>query len=198
MRTKQKNVQSLEEMVLGAQQGDAALFAEVCRRFLPLAKKLATRRHLRTIRDDAYGQALLAIAEAVRAFQPEAGADFPAFVYSRVKYALWNLFKKERRVWQSELLDAPCEETGASRLEQVPVDFCVERKIADEDEKRHLRQAVNELPQAQRFVILRLFFGGKKLAEVSEELGISPQAVYGLKARALRNLRRRQDFSAGR
>lgn len=106
---------TLEEKVAAAGKGDQMYYEEVCRSFIPLAKRMASQPHIRPIYDEAYSLAMLKIAEAVREYQPENGVSFTAFVYSKVKYAIWNLFKKERRIWQKNI--NPAEDMADKYLE---------------------------------------------------------------------------------
>ncbi len=58
-------------------------------------------------------------------------------------------------------------------------------------ERMDLREALSELPQAQREVLILKFFLGMDAREIGGVVGKEPSAVYSLQARALNSLRRR-------
>jgi len=58
-------------------------------------------------------------------------------------------------------------------------------------ERMDLREALAELPQAQREVLILKFFLGMDAKEIGSILNKEPSAVYSLQARALNALRRR-------
>lgn len=185
---------TLEEKVAAAGQGNQIYYEEVCRSFIPLAKRMASQPHIRPIYDEAYSLAMLKIAEAVREYQTKSGVSFAAFAYSKIKYAVWNLFKKERRIWQKNL--SPAGDMADNWLEQIPAELSLEENLAAAQQVQLLRKAVSELPPLQRAIIEAIFFAGCKPGEVAAWLKLSPQSVSGYKMRALRSLRQRQDIAA--
>ncbi len=58
-------------------------------------------------------------------------------------------------------------------------------------ERMDLREALAELPQAQREVLILKFFLGMDAKEIGAIVRKEPAAVYSLQARALNSLRRR-------
>jgi RNA polymerase sigma-70 factor, ECF subfamily len=58
-------------------------------------------------------------------------------------------------------------------------------------ERMDLREALQELPEAQREVLIFKFFLGMDAREIGAIVGKEPSAVYSLQARALNSLRRR-------
>jgi RNA polymerase sigma factor (sigma-70 family) len=143
--------------------------------------------------EDVYARLLLSLVEAVREYDAAKGIFFAAFVAAKLRYAVWNIFKKERRVWQNTISDSP-DENGITLLEKISTSQSPEGDFVEKDVAARLKKGVAELSPLQRCVVEKLFFENKTLAEVGGELGVSPQAVYGIKLRALNNLRRRQDF----
>lgn len=184
---------TLEEKVAAAKSGSIQYYTEVCTAFVPLAKSMAARSFLRPVYDDAYSIAILTIAEAVQEYRPESGVPFSAYVYTKVKYAVWNLFKKERQIWQNNCCPATDSEFD-DWLTQLPADTSVENEVLMSARRLILQQAVRQLPRLQRLVIEGVFFKGQKSGEVARSLNMSPQAVYGVKRRALHTLGQRQDF----
>lgn len=183
----------LEELVSLAQAGQPEAYREVCLRFEGLVHKLALRPHLAAIREEAIAEGRLAVATAVVSFSPAAGIRFAGYVDSRVTYAMWNLFKRERRRWEHErsyrLPGQQDEECGEDYLLLLADPQDIERYIMDQEEQCCLRSALSELPERQRIVLRRLYGEDARLAEVAAELGISVQAVHGLEKRGLARLK---------
>jgi len=182
----------LNELVMKAQDGDSAAFALICRRFEGLVKKYAFQPHLRPLGEDALAEGWLAVAQAVRTYQSGAGVQFPGYVESRVRYALWNLFKRERRRWQHELpLEGGSDaEDGGTILDTLAgaqnVAAQVERKLSVIE----LRQAIACLPDRQQQAILKTLAADGSLTVAAAQLGVSVQAIYNLRQRGIARLKK--------
>jgi RNA polymerase sigma factor (sigma-70 family) len=180
----------LHSIVKKAQSGDQEAFQEVCSRFTGLVKKYAYQPHLRPVAEEAEAQGWLAVVQAVKTYDEKSGVHFAGYVESRVKYAAWNLFKKERRRWQEEeLIEGGQEDEGGDPLLQLPdtMDVAVEVELRFLSEE--LKAAVDGLPDKQRQVIQRTVLGAERLTTVAAELGITAQAVYNLRQRGLARLK---------
>jgi len=174
--------EDLCQLVREAQQGQAVAFAEVCRRFEGLVVKHAFAPHIRPIGEDARSEGRLAVVEAVGSYREASGVPFAGYVESRVRYRMWNMFKKERRRWRQEVWldsDRPEEDAG------VNIAVSVENQLLAAE----VRQAIDALPDKQRLVITATLLGEVRLLEVAQTLGVSVQAVHKLRCRALARLR---------
>lgn len=182
----------LEELVKKAQAGDQSALQEICINFEGLVKKQAFQNHIRPIACEAMAEGNLAVVQAVRMYNPSLGIHFAGFVESRVKYAVWNLFKRERRIWQREMPFEGSNEEGEFDLADILQD---ERDIAAETVEKVAAQnlwgEVCLLPQKQRQVILRTIFAERSLTEAARELGVTPQAAHNLRKRGLARLKSR-------
>lgn len=188
---------SLEQLVFEVQAGNTgeSAFAEICQRFTGLVKKYANQPHVAVIKEEALAEGWLAVAAAVRTYDPAAGVRFAGYVESKVKYAVWNLFKRERRHWQQEMLfDNGC----TNYTDDEPLNF-IEMLAADEQvelvaETHFINQIINDallkLPEKQRLTIVKTLLGEAQLADIAAELEVTPQAVYGLRQRGLARLRK--------
>ena len=58
-------------------------------------------------------------------------------------------------------------------------------------ERHDFATAVAALPDGQRAVVERMYYGGRDLDEIARELGLEPNAVYQRLSNARRNLRER-------
>ena len=173
-----------------AQQEDEEAFAKICGRFRGLVKKYAKQPHLRPLGEEAEAEAWLAVVKAVRTYRPEAGVQIAGYIESQVKYTLWNLFKKERRKWQSETAaDADVDDEGSSLLDTLQASDNVEAAIERMELSQELQRALAELPERQSRAVILTLIEGRRLIEAGRELGISPQAVHNLQRRGLGRLR---------
>lgn len=183
----------LAKQVQLAQQGDEPIFAELCLRFKPVLQRYANRSHLQAIREDAVAVGQLAVVQAIKSYDPTTGVPVGAYVEQRIKYALWNLFKKERRVWEHTLLyDTPrLAEDGRSGtwLDTLAADQAREAATTVAEVQVDLRRELQTLPQRQQQV-LRGLIAGLTLSEIGSRLHISPQAVYQIKIRAQARLKK--------
>ncbi|MEL7633384.1 sigma-70 family RNA polymerase sigma factor [Sporomusa sphaeroides] len=187
---------SIEQLVIQAQAGNEGgeAFAEVCRRFAGLVKKYANQPHVAGIKEEAAAEGWLAVAAAVRTYDPAAGVRFAGYVESRVRYAVWNLFKRERRRWQQELfLTGSTEEEGKERpglLDTLAAADNVEAEVEANFAVTAVREALALLPAKQQTAVARMLLGEARLADIAAELGVTPQAVYSLRQRGLARLRK--------
>lgn len=183
----------LVDLVQQVQAGDEAAFTAICRQFSGLVKKQARQPHLRTIAEDAEAEAWLAVVQAVKTYRRWTGVPVAGYIESKVKYALWNLFKRQRRNWQRELLlfDGGDREEGGPSWEKIPDRQNVAQEAEDNWLGRELRQAVGELPERQRQVVVLTLLGDSSLTDLARQMGVTVQAAHNLRKRGLSRLKRR-------
>lgn len=182
----------LLELVNKAQMGDKTAFAAVCRRFEGLVKKHALRPHLRPVAEDAQAEAWLAVTLAVQSYDKTVGVQFAGYVESRVKYALWNMFKRERRRWQNELSfeGADNGEDGGGIIVSLTDGSDTAAQVELNLLSREIQEAIKQLPERQRLAITLTVIGDLGLAGAACHLGITAQAVHNLRKRGLARLRK--------
>lgn len=180
----------LSQLVEKAQNGDHAAFNEVLQRFTGLVQKHANQAHVRVIYEEAKAEAWLAATQAIRLYDARNGVPVAGFIESRVKYAVWNLFKREKRRWQKEaFLDDGGEEGEYALLSMLPDDVDVEREVEGKVLGEEIQTALAHLPAKQRLVVLRTVLEGFSLTEVACEMGVTAQAIYNLRQRGLERLK---------
>ncbi|MFJ9634961.1 sigma-70 family RNA polymerase sigma factor [Streptomyces sp. NPDC101175] len=107
--------------------------------------------------------------------------DAPFDAHAFTKYAersVTNAIKSRIRKKATEPHQVPPDEnTGRYDLEST-----TEKRMV-------LRQALEELPENQRKVLVLFFYEGMKPAEIAEELGLTPQSVSTYKSNGLRSMR---------
>ena len=180
----------LLQLVEAAQNGNDIAFCEVCQRFVGLVKKHANQAHVRGIREEAQAEAWLAVSQAVVSYDAASGVPVAGFIESRVKYAIWNLFKREKRRWQQEVfLGFGGEEHEYDLLAILPDDVDIERMVENKLVGQEIQIALAHLPLKQRLAVSRTVLQGASLTEVSREMGITAQAIYNLRQRGLGRLK---------
>lgn len=180
----------LTKLVEKAQAGDREAIHDICLRFTGLVKKYAFQPHIRPIAEEAQSQGWLAVVQGIRQYDENCGVYFAGYIESRVKYAIWNLFKRERRRWQNEAqLDGGQEEDGLAMLDQLPDGTDVAAEVEFQWLSQEITSAVAMLPDKQRQVIIRTVLGEERLSDVAVEWGITAQGVYNLRQRALTRLK---------
>lgn len=179
-------------LVRKAQSGDKEAIQEICQRFTGLVKKYAFQSHVRPIAEEAMAQGWLEVVQGIQQYDEQAGVPFAGYMESRVKFGIWNLFKRERRRWEQETqLDAGNqEEEGLSFLEQLADATDVAGEVEGKFIGEELRNAIGRLPEKQGRVIMGTLVGDERLTTLAVELGITPQGVYNLRQRGLARLKK--------
>ena len=129
----------------------------------------------------------MALIQAIHTYNPDLSVPLAGYLESRVKYGLLNLWRKEMKRKQMEYqADNAFEHMAASDDPQAELVYkeTLERMLA----------ALQELPQRQLFVLLHTVVHGRKLAYIAQALGITAQAVYQLRKRALSRLKSQSCF----
>lgn len=183
---------NLSDLAAKARNGDSEAFALVCRRFEGLVKRQAFQAHLRPLYEEAQAEAWLAVAEAVKTYDESVGVRFAGYVESKVRYALWNLFKKERRRWQSETLasDDGEEEGIGVKLSMLADDTDIAGEVERKCLRDELRCALARLPERQRQAVVLTVLEECRLGEAARLLGVTAQAVHNLQKRGLARLKK--------
>lgn len=172
-----------------AQDGDSSAMINICCRFEGLIKKYAYKSYLKTITEEALAEGYLALMEAVKTFDADKGINFAGYVDSKIKFAIWNLFKKYKQKWEKEeSLDQ--EINDISKLELVSADDNIEEAVAQKIISEKLKDEILNLPKKQQEVLILNMVGEYSLTQIGQFWNISPQAVFNIKKRALQNLQK--------
>lgn len=179
------------ELVKLAQAGDEEVFAQLCQRFEPVVHRYAHRAHLRSLGEDALSVGRLAVVEAIRTYDEKAGVPFGAYLERHIQFALWNLFKKERKIWQRTLsYDVSQGDDEKSEWRDcLTDDFNLEERVMKEEFQVALSEQFQTLPEHQQ-VVLREILTDHRLTDIAKKMHISPQAAYQIKIRARTRLKK--------
>ena len=107
----------------------------------------------------------------------------PRELMVRIRALLRRAGKSERRVLQvGELVLDPFAHRTT---------LCgTELKLTKKEEAEILRKTLNELPEPDRTVFIRHYYGGEKTAQIGESMGLSPNTVQSKLKRGREKLRR--------
>jgi len=178
----------VEEYVIKAQNGDELAFAEICKQFARLVKKSAYQAHMRPIYEEALSVGYLALVEAIKTFDRSLEIKFAGYAQSKIKFAMWNLFKRERNRWQNEVTLEAQQGEDSTFIDTLASDINIEKQIELKILSNDLLHRMEKLPAKQRQAILLTLVSGKSLTETASLLGVTPQAIYNLKNRGIRQL----------
>lgn len=171
-----------------AQNGDSIAMINICKSFEGLIKKYAYKSYLKTISEEALAEGYLALLEAIKTFDSTKGVNFSGYADSKIKFAIWNLYKKNKAIWKSEeSIDK--EINDVSKLELISGDDNVEETIVSKIINEKLKCEILKLSHKQRDVLILNLSYEYSLTQIGQLWNISPQAVYNIKKRALQNLK---------
>src|SRR5690349_7324302 len=167
-------------LMVRAQQGDAAAYAELLTVLATIARRYA-RNRLGEVAwlDDVAQETLLTVHAARRTYDPN--RPFAPWFYAIVSSRMIDVLRKERRVSAREIGtdDLPEPSAGDGRWER-----------RDEIDIDQVKAAVEALPVKQREVVRALKVQDESVKEVSRRLGMSESAVKVTAHRGYRALRR--------
>ncbi|MDI6873075.1 RNA polymerase sigma factor [Candidatus Solincola sp.] len=170
-------MESLEELAQRTAEGDLESFAEIYRVLLdPLYGyffwNLSSREEAEDLTEEVFLRCLVHIGE----YNPRK-APFRAWVFRIARNMLVDHLRKSAR-----------RERKAATAHEAPGEPPVGETLEEEERRRAVREALEELPPTQRQVVIMKYFSGMNNTEVASALGKSEGAVNALQHRALRKL----------
>lgn len=140
--------------------------------------------------DDLRSAGYLGLLHAAERFDASRGVLFSTYARYRVRGAMRDLVKKQRRAAMREpFLEDVAEQAVAETLTQG---------ILKKQRRRQLARAASGLTPRERDVIHLVFVAGETGAQIAELLGINPSRVSELKHRGLRRMRSELDLRGER
>jgi RNA polymerase sigma factor (sigma-70 family) len=177
------------QLVMLAQTGNNEAFEQICQQYAGLIKRQAYQAHLRPIQEEALAEGWLALSQAIVSYNPDFGVQFAGYAESKVKFALWNLFKRERRRWQHEMPLEDGSDDSVSILDLMPGQVDIASQVENNMLANQVLSLLTKLPKRQQQAVLMTVVHGKGLSEVAVSLQVSPQAVYNLRQRGVARLK---------
>jgi RNA polymerase sigma-70 factor, ECF subfamily len=174
-----------------AQQGDSDALSVLYRRFLPaIFGYIATRVPQRTIAEDLTSDVFLQMVEGIHALRARDEASFAAWLLQIARMTVAGHYRKRERQPQTfSLPDEDAEEEGQLFVDQHPENNPALQAETREDWMRVV-QAMNQLTEEQRRVLLGRFLMGYDGETIARMIGKKSNAVRALQFRALQSLHR--------
>jgi RNA polymerase sigma-70 factor (ECF subfamily) len=161
------------QIVARVARGDRAALAELYDAYAPLAYSLAVRLVGEARAEDVVHDAFVALVERQSTFDPDRGA-FRAWFLTAIHHRCLNLLRRPPAEGIGERAEALPD------TEPEPVDQVVQH-LRD----RAVREALGQLPFAQREALVLAYYGGMSQSALAERLGVP---LGTMKARMRRGL----------
>ena len=163
--------------------------------------------------DDLQSYAYMGLVDALSKWNPESGATFKTYAYIRIRGCIMDYIRKEggysrKAVAKYNRLREVGLDVGASVCEIAQAlgisnakAYCIsvelqaprveESYVTDENVllKDAIQCALRELPEKERYVIVKHFIEDYSTAEIAEQMGVSHNWVNTLVRRALKQMR---------
>ena len=168
------------DLVRQLRSGDEEAFRALFRRYGPLAKGLAHRVVRQPfLAEEIVQEAFLSLWRDPRSYQ-EARGTFRVWLLSTVHHRAVDVVRREeaqRRRKQQQPIEAYQEDIADSVADRI--DLAANRE--------RVREALEDIPAAQRQILEMMYFAGKSQSDIARELGLPLGTV---KSRTLLGMRR--------
>lgn len=176
-------------LMLRVREDDAEAFRQLVERYQDrLVSLLAYQVRSRDQAEDLAQEVFLRVFRARKRYVP--GAKFATWLFTIAGNVASNALRSKSRRKETATPVAGPDETGAVSLQPAAESAAMPTRQADRTELRKAVQAaIESLGERQRLAVVLAKFEHLGYAEIAEVLGIQPQAVKSLLARARENLR---------
>jgi RNA polymerase sigma-70 factor (ECF subfamily) len=169
------------DLVRQVRSGEEEAFRALFRRYGPLAKGLAYRVVRQpSMAEEIVQETFLALWRDPASYREDRGS-FRAWLLAAVHHRAVDMVRREeaqrRRSQELQRAAAHAEDIAESVAERVDLAETRER----------VREALEDIPAAQRQILELMYFGGKTQSDIAEELGVPLGTV---KSRTLLGMRR--------
>lgn len=171
------------------QTDDPAALAALVADYLPLVRRAARCMPERE-QEDAIAEGQYQLIRAIKAYDPNTGLDLPGYLKIKIKYGMFNYFRRyrceaDRTVAEADIL------TRAEALQAVqpdPMDSPAAQVLHHLDEER-LRTALDALSPGERACLEALYWMGMGYDETAQAMGVTANTVTKMRSRALKKLK---------
>lgn len=152
-----------------------------------IAWKFARTEARRIPVDEIFSEALFGLAYAKHLFDESRGVPFRKYAVMVICHRVRNLIKNWRRLDR----EVPIPRTKMDAdIEWEPADLVDGQQVARDLDADDLWIRVRDMLPPRHFEIVKLHFrGGRSVAHIAEDMGISRQRAYQLLSKATRRLR---------
>ncbi len=167
-----------QQLLARAKQLDPAALRALHQWFYePVARYIQFKVGDRQTIEDLSGEVFVRVLEGLR--RGKAWEDSPqGWIMGIARHVVADYYRKKERTTEVELGNHLAAETDANPVRQALLG----------ERKHHLLQAIQQLTDDQRDVILMRFMEGMNIDSVAKAINKTPGAVKGLQFRALRSL----------
>lgn len=145
------------------------------------AKKIYGR-----VDEDMIQEGYLVFLEAKESFNKSRGVPFNAYLATRLRYRYLEMTREKKPALS---LQGRAGENGTLE-DMVAGKANTEGEVVELQLEAQVKQALKELSDMQRVLIIEVFFNNKKLPKIAKEQGISYETAKTHKKRAIKKLRR--------
>lgn len=188
----QKKYEETDRKVEAAKRGDTEATKALYTDFVPLMKSSVKKYGSPFLQaEDLFQTAAGEFLLALRDYDSETGVPFPAFLKSRLRYALLNEVRRWEKLRRESSSDLPDEE-GFTWIEQIPSEEeTPEERLISKEEHEELLRLLRTLSDKERHLFRQYYQEKKTLRKIAEETGESLSALKLRKRRAEQKLRER-------
>lgn len=176
-------------MVKEAIQGDSKAIEELLVQLRPLVIAYSKRYGGRQGMDeDAFQEGMLEILEGLEDYDPHRKIPFLAYITTRIRYYYWNRRRREKTCYYlEEKIGSDGTTTFMDNIEDTTCN--IEEGCIKQEAYKKLKEAIEELTQCQKEIVIQYYFGHKTLKEIANKRGIHPISVAKTKGLALKKLK---------
>ncbi len=179
------SAEEVATLAVAASRGDGPALRALCDRYWPLAAgviaKMVSRRPAGVDVADVEQEAAEQLCEMIRQFDPSRRVNLTTYLQKGLKWRVANYLRAEaRRAAHLPLAAAPLHQLADEAADSPSLGL----------DNPRLGRALRRLSPRQRAVIAGFYWRERTTEELSAELGVTPQAVTGLRRRAEGALRR--------
>ncbi|MBL7074584.1 RNA polymerase sigma factor [candidate division KSB1 bacterium] len=176
------------ELILQAQEGNLRAFEELVKKYEGRVMNLAfSLLNNRQDAEDIYQETFMRVFKHLKSFRFE--SDFYTWVYRIVANLCFNL-RKQRKRYTTYSLDEEYEDgRDLWKLAQVESPKTPEEESLDNELRRQIDEAIDQLPSQQRTVFVLKHYHQRKIKEIADLVGITEGTVKRYLFRATNRLR---------
>lgn len=180
----------LQRLLTTAQTGDKAVLLQLCEDFKPLLQSEARREMFyRSLGRDAESIAVLAFIELVLKYKGANYLNWPGYARNKVHFAFFDAMEKQVRIWENETQIDTGSEAGIDLLDSGYSAAGTLDELAQLLLSLDLQEALAQLNEQQRKILLLLFIDDLKPAEAARRLHCTVRNITKHRLKALDRLR---------
>ena len=163
--------------------------------------------------DDLYDIGLIGLTKGIQSYNKELGNSESTYMYACIKREIFGYLRQKRAKKRSgcreislytKVITASKDNHATELINYIADKRCdFEERIADEEEIKVLEKYINNLTAGQKEIVCNYYgvcgYGRMSVLDMKKKFGVSKQAIFAKRNRALENLRKmyERDVEAG-